>query len=232
MANRRCQGVSVKRGLRRRYLCAATSLLISVAIILVAGTSRATTIKTAGRLKLPPHTDVIVICNDPTVLNVLNQDIAAERATLGQVNDTQTLTVTVNQKTMAPGVSISELFPGDPSMVELLEAAGASAPPLGDTGDQPTDPYADAARRQAEGLDDPLTASFRGTQAYKQAMRSGGSSPYDSIPKDQIYDTVIVAHANLGTLDELKLVAVVHGGDDAQQAKKLVGEEIINSILH
>jgi hypothetical protein len=196
-----------------------------------AGVSIAATIKTAGRLKLPPSTDVIVICNDPVVLTVLNQDFGAERRTLGNITGTLTLTVSVNEKVMAPGVSLSDLFPGDPSMVELLEAAGASAPPLGDTGDQPTDPYADAARNQAMGLDDPLTAQFRQSQAFKQQMRQG-DSPYDSIPKNQIYDTVIVARATLGgTSNELKIVAVIHGGDDAQAAKKLVGEEIANQIL-
>jgi hypothetical protein len=230
MADRRSEGIPVKRA-RRRVISTAVAAAIAFAIA-VCGTSHATTIKTAGRLKLPPHTDVIVICNDPTVLNVLNQDMGAERATLGNVTKTLTLTVTVNQKTLAPGVSLNELFPGDPSMAELLQAAGANLPPLGDTGDQPSDPYADAARRQAEGLDDPLTAEFRGSQAYKQSMRSNSSSPYSSIPKDQIYDTVIVARATLGiSLQELKIVAVIHGGDDAQEAKKLVGEEIINSIL-
>ena len=224
--------MSVERHPRR--LPKFSAVTVTAIFMLVAiGIAFAATVKTAGRLKLPPHTDVIVICNDPTVLTVLNQDFAVERRTLGNVTDTMTLTVTVNQKVMAPGVSLSEVFPGDPSMVRLLEEAGESAPPLGDTGDQAPDPYAEAARRQALGNDDSLTSSFRNEQAFKESMRSRGSSPYDSIPKNQIYDTVIFARANLGSLSgELKVLALIHGGDDAQDAKKLVAEEIANNLLH
>ena len=42
---------------------------------------------------------------------------------------------------------------------------------------------------------------------------AGALTPYDNIPKNQIYDTVIVARASLeGAADELKVVAVVHAG--------------------
>ena len=58
-------------------------------------------------------------------------------------------------------------------------------------------------------------------------------TPYDNIPKNQIYDTVIVARASFeGAADELKVVAVVHSGDDARRAKELVAEEIANAVLH
>ncbi|HUA36657.1 MAG TPA: hypothetical protein VMA09_23840 [Candidatus Binataceae bacterium] len=224
--------MSVERHPRRlaKYWATAAATVSMLAAI---GIAFAATVKTAGKLKLPPHTDVIVICNDPTVLTVLNQDFAAERRTLGNVTDTVTLTVTVNQKVMAPGVSLSEVFPGDPAMVRLLEEAGGNAPPLGDTGDQQLDPYAEAARRQAQGTDDDLTSAFRNEQAFKESMRGNGSSPYDSIPKNQIYDTVIFARANLGSLSgELKVLALIHGGDDAEQAKRIVGEEIANNLLH
>ncbi|HVN29071.1 MAG TPA: hypothetical protein VMT64_11320 [Candidatus Binataceae bacterium] len=219
-----------------RYVWRTTKAAITATAIFAIcaiGTAFGATVKTAGRLKLPPHTDVMVICNDPTVLTVLNQDFAAQRRTLGNVTDTVTLTVTVNQKVMAPGVSLSEVFPGDPAMVRLLEEAGGNAPPLGDTGEKQFDPYAEAARRQAQAPDDDLTAAFRNQQAFRESLSSGGPSPYDSIPKNQIYDTVIFARANLGSLSgELKVLALIHGGDDAQEAKKLVGEEIANSLLH
>jgi hypothetical protein len=204
----------------------------ALAMLAVAGVASAADVKSQGSLRLPPNTDLIVICNDPMVNNVLNDDLSAERRTLGTVTSTLTLTVEVNQKVMAPGVSMADLFPGDPSMAKLLEATGESAPPLGDTGDQPSDPYAEAARRQALGLDDPLTSSFRNYQAMEGSMRSGGGSPYDSIPKSQIYDTVISARAEIsGASGEFKVVAVVHGGDSINKGKKLVAEEIANAIL-
>jgi hypothetical protein len=204
----------------------------ALAVLALTGLACAADVKSQGSLRLPPNTDLIVICNDPMVNGVLHDDLSAERRTLGTVTSTLTLTVEVNQKVMAPGVSMTDLFPGDPSMARLLEATGVQAPPLGDTGDQQGDPYAEAARRQAMGLDDPLTSSFRNYQAMEGSMRNGGGSPYDSIPKSQIYDTVISARAEIsGAPGEFKVVAVVHGGDSVNKGKKLVAEEITNAIL-
>ena len=134
---------------------------------------------------------------------------------------------------LAPGVSLNQMFPGDPSMVELLKEAGADPPPLADAGNQPVDPFATEARRQA------LAARRSGDRRVQKlpgapGMRcTNGPTPYDSIPKNQLYDTVIVARASLeGAADELKVVAVVHSGDDARHAKELVAEEIANAVLH
>ena len=80
--------------------------------------------------------------------------------------------------------------------------------------------------------DDPMTDQFKAYQARRNAI-GNGPTPYDNIPKNQIYDTVIVARASLeGAADELKVVAVVHSGDDIRRAKELVAEEIANAILH
>ncbi len=208
------------------------SIAGAVVALALAGVAHAADVKSQGSLKLPPNTDLIVICNDPMVNNVLSDDLRAERRTLGTITSTLTLTVEVNQKVMAPGVSMADLFPGDPSMAKLLAETGEEAPPLGDTGDQPSDPYAEAARRQALGLDDPLTSSFRNYQAMEGSMRRENDSPYNSIPKSQIYDTVISARAEIsGASGEFKVVAVVHGGDSINKGKKLVAEEIANAIL-
>ena len=187
----------------------------------------------SGKLNVPANASVVAICTDPVVQNVLNEDLRAARH--GQPSNPEnsvTLTVTVNQQMLAPGVSLNQMFPGDPSMVELLKEAGADPPPLGDSGNQPIDPFANEARRQALSPDDPVTEQFRAYQARRNAL-GNGPTPYDKIPKNQIYDTVIVARASLeGAADELKVVAVVHSGDDARQAKELVAEEIANSVLH
>jgi len=187
----------------------------------------------AGKLTAPANASVVAICTDPVVQNVLNEDLrAARHGQPSNPDNSVTLTVTVSQQMLAPGVSLNQMFPGDPSMVKLLEEAGAEPPPLGDSGSQPIDPFANEARRQALNPDDPMTDQLRAYQARRQAMERG-PTPYDAIPKNQIYDTVIVARASLeGALDELKVVAVVHSGDDVRRAKELVAEEIANGVLH
>ena len=187
----------------------------------------------AGKLTVPANASVIAICTDPVVQNVLNEDLrAARHGQPSNPDNSVTLTVTVNQQMLAPGVSLNQMFPGDPSMVELLKQAGAEPPPLADAGNQPVDPFANEARRQALAPDDPVTERFRAYQARRQAI-TDAPTPYDNIPKNQIYDTVIVARASLeGAADELKVVAVVHSGDDVRHAKELVAEEIANAVLH
>ncbi|HWJ40571.1 MAG TPA: hypothetical protein VNT29_05540 [Candidatus Limnocylindrales bacterium] len=209
---------------------AIAALAIAVAI---GGFAHAADVKMSGKLNVPANASVVAICTDPVVQNVLNEDLRAARH--GQPSNPEnsvTLTVTVNQQMLAPGVSLNQMFPGDPSMVELLKEAGADPPPLGDSGIQPIDPFANEARRQALSPDDPVTDQFRAYQARRNAL-GDGPTPYDKIPKNQIYDTVIVARASLeGAVDELKVVAVVHSGDDVRHAKELVAEEIANSVLH
>lgn len=205
-----------------------------VAIAAVAGTARATDVKMAGKLSLPPDANVVAICTDPVVQKILNDDLRAARRGSGPDERMVTLTVTVSQQMLKPGVSLNQMFPGDPSMVELLKEAGADAPALGDTGNQPIDPYAVEARRGALTPDDPVTAQFRAYQARQQVMRgTNAPTPYDKIPENEIYSTVIVARASLeGAPDQMKVVAVVNSGDDTRRAKELVAEEIANAILH
>ena len=207
------------------------ALAIAVAI---AGSAHAADIKVAGKLNVPADASLVAICTDPVVQNVLNEDLrAARHGVPSNPDNSVTLTVSVNQQMLAPGISLNQMFPGDPSMVELLKAAGAEPPPLADAGnEQPVDPFAQQARQQALAPEDPVTEQFRAYQARRNAM-GNGPTPYDNIPKDQIYDTVIVARASLeGAADELKVVAVVHSGDDVRRTKELVAEEIANAVLH
>jgi len=204
-------------------------------VVAICGVAHATDIKMAGKLPVPANAGVVAVCTDPVVQNVLNEDLRAARHGLASnPENSVTLTVTMSQQLLAPGVSLNQMFPGDPSMVELLKAAGAQPPPLGDSGDQPIDPFAQEARRRALYPDDTAADQFRANAAAQQALRGlNAPTPYDKIPKNQIYDTVIVARASLeGAADELKVVAIVHSGDDARHAKELVAEEIANAVLH
>ena len=216
--------------MRGRVHRATAALAIAVAI---AGSAHAAELKMAGKLNVPANVSIVAICTDPVVQNVLNEDLRAARpGQLSNPDDSVTITVSVNQQMLAPGISLNQMFPGDPSMVELLKEAGAEPPPLADAGNQPIDPFAQHARQQALAPDDPVTEQFKAYQARRNAI-GNGPTPYDNIPKDQIYDTVIVARASLeGAADELKVVAVVHSGDDVRRTKELVAEEIANAVLH
>jgi len=207
---------------------------VLAAIAAIAGSARAADIKMAGKLSVPPDASVIAICTDPVVQKILNEDLRAARRGTGSDERMVTLTVTVSQQLLKPGVSLTQMFPGDPSMVELLKSAGADAPALGYTGDKPLDPYETEARRGALTPDDPITAQFRSYQARQQMINGAHApTPYDKIPESEIYSTVIVARASLeGAADQMKVVAVVQSGDDTRRAKELVAEEIANAILH
>ena len=221
----------MKTGAAHSVRCALAML---AAIAAIAGSARAADIKMAGKLSVPLDASVIAICTDPVVQKILNEDLRAARRGIGPDERMVTLTVTVSQQLLKPGVSLNQMFPGDPSMVELLKAAGADAPALGDTGDKPIDPYETEARRGALTPDDPITAQFRSYQARQQMINGAHApTPYDKIPESEIYSTVIVARASLeGAPDQMKVVAVVQSGDDTRRAKELVAEEIANAILH
>ena len=74
------------------------------------GTSRATEIKTLGRLKIPPNAAVMSVSTDPVVQEVLSEDLRGHPRSGVPIM----VTVTVNARALAPGVSIQDLSPGDP----------------------------------------------------------------------------------------------------------------------
>ncbi len=209
--------------------------LVPAALLAIVGAAAAAEVRTAGKLMVPRNASAVAVCTDPVVQNVLNEDLmAAQRGKTPQLARELTLTVTVSQRLLKPGVSLADVAPGDPAVADLLKAAGAEPLPLGDTGNEPAvDPYDAAARRQATMPDDPVTSELRSYQAMRQAMRAQMSaSPYDKMG-GQIYDTAIIARASLGgSASEFTVVAVVHAGDDLRTAKKLVAEEIANAVLH
>ncbi len=198
------------------------------------GVAAAAEVRTAGRLGVPKDASVVAVCTDPVVQNVLNEDLALAQRGKAPASHELTLTVTVTERLLKPGISLADVAPGDPAVAGLLKAAGAQPLPLGDTGNAPSvDPYEAEARRQATMPDDPLTSQLRSYQAMRHAMQAQmGASPYDKMGK-QIYDTAIIARASLGaSASEFKVVAVVHTGDDLRSAKTLVAEEIANAVLH
>lgn len=98
---------------------------------------------------VPRNRPLIAFCPDPTIERVLTQDFqAANRAARADDRTVVTITVNTSQQFLKPGVSLTQIAPGDPEVAKLLKAAGATPPPLGDTGAQLD--QAAVARSQAE----------------------------------------------------------------------------------
>ena len=191
--------------------------------------SVATDIKSLGRLKIPPNAAVMSVCTDPVIQQVLSEDLRGHPRSGVPIM----VTVTVNARALAPGVSLQDLSPGDPSIAEMLKDMGAQPPLLGDTGSKPLeDPYTSMARRQTLNHEDPRMQQFRAYLDNRDEM-TNAPSPYDKIPPGQLYQTAIVARASVSdSAVELKVVALVEPGDDVQKGKRLVAEAIADAILH
>ena len=93
-------------------------------------------IRRAGKLIVPPNVTLVAFSTDPTVAYVLSQDLSAARRSAGTGGNTATVTVTVSQRPLKPGVTLGQLAAGDPNVAGLIRAAGATPPPVGDTGNQ------------------------------------------------------------------------------------------------
>lgn len=206
---------------------AAASALATLIVLARAGSALATDLKTLGRLKIPAGASVMTVCSDPVVQSVLNEDLRSHPHSGPPIM----VTVTVNARALAPGVSMQDLSPGDPSVAEMLKEMGAEPPALGDTGNKPLeDPYTTQARRQTLMHED---ATIGQMQGYINRREDPGQSPYANIPADQMYPTAIVARASASdSATEFKVVALVNPGDDVRAAKKLVAEAIADAILH
>jgi hypothetical protein len=94
-------------------------------------------IRQAGKLQVSRDAQLFAFSTDPTVQEILSQDFSAASRSSG-VNSSSTVTVSVNvtQQVLRPGVSLTQVAPGDPQVADLMRAAGANPPPLGDTGNQ------------------------------------------------------------------------------------------------
>jgi hypothetical protein len=229
-------------------------------------------IKSAGALDTPPGAAVMPFCTDSVVQQVLRDDIrAAKRWPDADAKSILTLTVTVSQQLLKPGVSLEQVAPGDPQVAALLKEAGGTPPPIGDTGNE-TDLAAVARAQELNGMhventspmqqfmdhikqqaSDPSQQPCNGPRDATGGCPQATPKPQPGSPDytgdvsdylhnapggpsryvDKTYDTAVVARASLGGLpDELTVVAVVHPGDNVDDAKKTIAEQIANAVLH
>jgi len=218
-----------------RHRCAAllAMLLMSVGIASASGG-----VQTEGKLNVPEAAPLYAVCTDPTIQQTLEQDFrgAHRGPDSGGTALPVTITVTLNEKLLKPGIVLRDLGPGDPfEIARLLRAAGAEPPPIGDTGDKHLDPYEESARRQIMQPDDPM-AALRNYEDFRNDARRPRDptfGPNGNATDEEIYDRAIVARASIaGSPDQLMAVIIVHPRDDEHTAKELVAEEIANSLLH
>jgi len=217
-----------------RFLVALTPALLA-GLIVAAGLDAAE-VQTRGKLEIGPDIPILAVSTDPVVQRVLTEDFsAANRGPSTVAKHSTTLTVMLSQRVLKPGVSLNDLAPGDPAVVALIRAAGASPPTVGDSGDKPPNLYEETARMEALRPEDPAFQQFRAQQAFQRGagMPGAGSPPISQAEDEQTYDTVIVARA---TADDraggFTAVAVAHPGDDIRAVKKLIAEEIASAALH
>jgi hypothetical protein len=255
---------------------------VLVTLLVLPFSSFAFEIRQAGKLQVSHNAQLFAFSTDPTIQEILSQDFsAASRSADAGSGSTVTVSVNVTQETLKPGVSMTQLAPGDPQVADLMRAAGANPPPLGDTGSQ----YDEAAlaRRMAarnympndtqssrlinsisnpggysEGFGPPIplpcaaqsvarpgcppvpqaspnataTRSIGDVQQYVERKKQA-QSLFSSGDNNSDYDTVVVARASVsGAPEEMTLVAISHPGEDVDEAKKHIAEQIANSILH
>lgn len=217
-------------------------LLAGIALVAgmaVAATAVASELRSKGKLDVSADVPLVVVSTDPIVQRVLSEDIAAARRTAAVETKALTLTVTLNQQTLRPGVSLADIAPGDPEVAALLKAAGAKAPALEDTGSSRTDPYAAVAGTQARNATETATQQLDRMTGYSQLP--GFFPQYDPkkfLPSGnndagEIYDSAIVARTVLSEgHGELVVVAVVHPDEDPRELRKLIAEKIANALLH
>jgi len=214
-----------------------SGLMLAVMMATLAGVAIASDVQTDGKISVPQTAPLFAICTDPIVQQTLVQYFSgAHRGPNSGHGSPVTVTVTVNEKLLKPGVVLGDLGPGDPWVIaKLLRAAGTEPPPIGDTGNKPLDPYSEAARRQILDPNDPMMG-LRNYQTFRNEMRRPQEprfGPNGNATDEEIYDRAIVARASVsGSPDQMMAVVVVHPRDDLQTAKELVAEEIANSILH
>jgi hypothetical protein len=130
-------------------------------------------IRQAGKLEAPPHAQLFAFSTDPTIQEVLSQDFsAASRGPDTVGGATVTVSVNVTQQMLRPGVSLAQLAPGDPQVADLMRAAGANPPPLGDTGSQ----YDEAALARRMASRDYMPNDTQSARLVNSVANPGGFS--------------------------------------------------------
>jgi len=125
------------------------ALIAACLVALAAPRALALEIRKAGKISVPIGVGVVPFSTDAMVADTLRQDFEAEhREADADASSPVTLSVTVSEHPLKPGVSLEDLAPGDPDIEALLKSAGATPPPVGDTGTEVDEAALARARAQ------------------------------------------------------------------------------------
>ena len=167
--------LTMRRGITIAALLTALGLIAGPAALAVE-------VKHAGKLQVPANVALVAFSTDPAIQQVLTQDIeAAKRNFTADSHAVLTLTVSVADQALRPGVSLGQLAPGDPDVGDLLKAVGVTPPPIGDTGTERDE--AGIARRNDQSLlpsgGTPLQRSLGQLRAEREMIPQGAvGQPY------------------------------------------------------
>ncbi len=146
----------------------ANAIIIGATLFCLAPQARAIEIRKAGKIAIPVNAQVVPFATDPTVATVLRQDFQAEsRSASANAAAPVTLTVSLIERPLKPGVSLEDLAPGDPSVPALLKEAGETPPPLGDTGVAPDEAAVARLREQQQLPPDTISQTAQAANAME-----------------------------------------------------------------
>jgi hypothetical protein len=129
----------------------ATAVLAGAARAALAADEPLIKVKVAGKLAVPAGVPLSVIATDPVLQQVLSQDLhVAGRLADASASSVTTVTVTLSQRALAPGMSLNDVAPGDHDAVALLKTMGVRPLPPPDLA-PPPQPGEGDAQTAAEG---------------------------------------------------------------------------------
>jgi hypothetical protein len=163
---------STTRGWGSSLLIASIGALLTLPI--GPGWSSAFELRQAGKLQVSHDQHLFAFSTDPTIQGVLSEDFsAASRGSTTGSSSVITVSVNVTQQMLRPGVSLTQLAPGDPQVADLIRAAGANPPPLGDTGSR----YDDAALARRAASRDYMPNDTQSARLINSIANPGNYTP-------------------------------------------------------
>jgi hypothetical protein len=157
----------------RNRLSRLASRSALVMLLLVPFPSFAFEIRQAGKLQVSHQARLFAFSTDSTIQEILSQDFsAASRSADTGSGSTVTVSVNVTQQMLKPGVSLTQIAPGDPQVADLMKDAGANPPPLGDTGSQ----YDEAALARRMAARDYMPSDTQSARLINSIANPGRAS--------------------------------------------------------
>ena len=154
--------------------------MVAMLLALAARPVLALEVRKAGKITIPPGVGVEPFSTDALVADRLRQDFDAEHRLADRQRGPSpvTLSVTVSEQSLKPGVSLQDLAPGDPDVEALIKEAGETPPPVGDTGSE-IDEAALARARAQNRLLPPGATPMQNLMNQIQAHGDLGPQPPD-----------------------------------------------------